>query len=150
MNINKELLIVNEEKGVFKYTGNCFKLNNEILNILQEKANKTELKRSRILLHNDNSSNAQQMVICISKNSSIPMHVHEEATESIILLDGHLEYVYKENGEYENVFLDALENTCLITTKRGIPHTLRSISEFSTFFECSDGPFGGSMQVYKG
>ena len=147
MKYEQELIVVNQENGVFRYNGDCFNINQGIIEMLKKKANEAPLKRSRILLHKDENSNAQQMLICISKDSVIPLHLHEKATETITVIQGQLEYVYIRNGKEIEILLCSAEINNMVCTKKNIPHKLRALSEFAIFFECSDGPFSGKINL---
>ena len=147
MNYDKELIVVNEENGVFRYDGDCFNINNEIIELLKRKASEAPLKRSRILLHKDENSNAQQMLICISKDSLIPLHHHQKAKETITVIQGQLEYIYKSKGKEIKMFLCSSKVNNMVCTKENIPHKLKALSDFAIFVECSDGPFSGKMSL---
>ena len=147
MNYDKELIVVNEANGVYRYDGDCFNINQEIIEMLKKRAIEAPLQRSRILLHKDENSNAQQMLICISKGSFIPLHHHQKAKETITVIQGQLEYIYKRKGKEIKILLCSTKVNNMVCTKENVPHRLRALSDFVIFFECSDGPFCGKMNV---
>jgi cupin fold WbuC family metalloprotein len=134
------LAIVNS--SVFQATESFSILSQTHINFLKSAAHSSELRRSRILLHNSISAPCQQMVILLLRGSKIRVHAHALSTESIICLSGRMIYrTYTESGQISSSIELLSGQNPVVTSFPGVYHSIESLTEHSIFFECSDGPF---------
>lgn len=143
--------------------------NKDFLGKLFEKATMNPRLRQSFDLCTSSADNSQRMLIALLPGTVVPIHRHEDTTESVICLCGKLDVViYKEVMTYENSSSDAMPmgmdaqdvtrkvkyrkvqriHLCPAEAKYGcqIPkgawHTVEVI-EPSVIFEAKDGAYKG-------
>lgn len=125
---------------------NLSQINNFDYEKLISDARKSSLRRSRILIHENDSAVAQKMVIALFHDSNIGMHRHPvDKTETYIPLIGELQIKYAFSNFEEKLITSGANLSSvppyIITHSNGIWHEPKSISEFCVYFEIYDGPF---------
>lgn len=143
-------------------------INKELLGRLFEQAVENPRLRQNFDLRTSSADTSQRMLIAMLPGTVVPIHRHEDTTESVICLCGKLDVViYEEVAAYENAASDTMPmgmdaqdvtrkvehremqriNLCPAEAKYGcqIPkgawHTVEVI-EPSVIFEAKDGAYG--------
>lgn len=144
-------------------------INKELLDNLFEQAKENPRLRQNLDLRTSANDNSQRMLNALLPGTVVPIHRHEDTTESVICLCGKLdEVIYEEVVTYENAASEALPmdmdaqdvtrkveyremqriHLCPTEAKYGcqIPkgawHTVEVI-EPSVIFEAKDGAYKG-------
>ena len=144
-------------------------INKELLDKFFERAGENPRLRQSFDLRTSSADTSQRMLIALLPGTVVPIHRHEETTESVICLCGKLDVViYEEVAAYENAAFEAMSmgmdaqdvtrkveyrevqriNLCPAEAKYGcqIPkgawHTVEVI-EPSVIFEAKDGAYKG-------
>ena len=142
-------------------------INKELLDNLFEQAKENPRLRQNLDLRTSANDNSQRMLNALLPGTVVPIHRHEDTTESVICLCGKLdEVIYEEVVTYENAASEALPmgmdaqdvtrkveyremqriHLCPVEAKYGcqIPkgawHTVEVI-EPSVIFEAKDGMY---------
>lgn len=114
---------------------------------LKYEASLSDLKRSRILLHDSTQDQIQQMLIVIHRDSRIEMHRHpKHKSESYHMIEGVMRVSYWdiESEKFSVIDYDASNNENNPIFGRhgnGIWHMPQSLTEWSVYLETYDGPF---------
>lgn len=144
-------------------------INKELLDNLFEQAKENPRLRQNLDLRTSSADTSQRMLIALLPGTVVPIHRHEDTTESVICLCGKLDVViYEEVAAYENAASDTMPmgmdaqdvtrkeehremqriHLCPAEAKYGcqIPkgawHTVEVI-EPSVIFEAKDGAYKG-------
>lgn len=144
-------------------------INKELLDNLFEQAKENPRLRQNLDLRTSSTDTSQRMLIALLPGTVVPIHCHEDTTESVICLCGKLDVViYEEVAAYENAASEAMPmgmdaqdvtrkvehremqriHLCPAEAKYGcqIPkgawHTVEVI-EPSVIFEAKDGAYKG-------
>ena len=80
------------------------KIDKDLLNALFQKARQSERRRCPFDLRNSEEDTSQRMLNAILPDSEVPIHRHEDTSETIICLHGRLDVVFhqettKKRGE---------------------------------------------------
>lgn len=119
----------------------------EAIEKLKREASLSELKRSRLLLHNSTEDQIQQMLIVLHRDSRVDMHRHpKHKSESYHLIEGVMRVSYwdSESGKFSYFDYDSsnTEGRPLFGRhSNGIWHMPQSVTEWSVYLETYDGPF---------
>ena len=144
-------------------------INKELLDKFFERAGENPRLRQSFDLRTSSADTSQRMLIALLPGTVVPIHRHEDTTESVICLCGKLDVViYEEVAAYENAASEAMPmgmdaqditrkveyrevqriNLCPAEAKYGcqIPkgawHTVEVIKP-SVIFEAKDGAYKG-------
>ena len=107
------------------------------------KAKESPLRRSRIILHDDNTAPVQAMIICLLRGSKVGLHKHPpRKPEYYLIIEGELGIKVKER-ENSKFFLISAEpgKQKFFYTKGSIWHEPEAMTEYATYFEVYQGPF---------
>jgi len=135
------MLVLFEESEEVYYLKNKNPIKNDIYEFLTIKTILNKRSRCRLCLHDSPSSINQEMIICLLKNSNIPIHAHIHKEESFKIEKGFLKYsIFDKKGNVvsEN-FLDSTSDKVLVP--QGTFHSFKILSEFAIFREWTKGPF---------
>lgn len=139
---------------------------NEFLGVLLEQAMENPRLRQNYDLRTSPADTSQRMLNALLPETKVPIHRHEETTETVICLCGKLdEVIYEENVLYENnttglpqgmdaqnvsrkvsyrevqrIHLNPAEAKYGCQIPKGVWHTIEVI-EPSVIFEAKDGPY---------
>lgn len=139
---------------------------NEFLGVLLEQAIENPRLRQNYDLRTSPADTSQRMLNALLPETKVPIHRHEETTETVICLCGKLdEVIYEENVLYENnttglpqgmdaqnvsrkvsyrevqrIHLNPAEAKYGCQIPKGVWHTIEVI-EPSVIFEAKDGPY---------
>lgn len=84
-------------------------INKELLDNLFEQAKENPRLRQNLDLRTSSADNSQRMLNALLPGTVVPIHRHEDTTESVICLCGKLdEVIYEEVATYENAASDAM------------------------------------------
>ena len=139
------------------------KITQAILDDLTAKAKVSERLRMNLDLRDSDTDGSQRMLNAIEPDSLLPIHRHQKTSESVICLEGCLDWVFYEelpnmdaggpihNGEVaadESCFTEVArfricprEKKYGIQIPQGIWHSIE-VHEPSTIFEAKDGAYG--------
>jgi hypothetical protein len=138
-------------------------INDNLLSELHEKARKNERLRMNHDLRTTPEDTSQRMLNALEVGTHVPIHRHLKTSESVICLEGCLDWVFYEelpnmdaggpihNGEVaadESCFTEVArfricprEKKYGIQIPQGIWHSIE-VHEPSTIFEAKDGAYG--------
>ena len=84
-------------------------INKELLDNLFEQAKENPRLRQNLDLRTSSADDSQRMLNALLPGTVVPIHRHEDTTESVICLCGKLdEVIYEEVATYENAASDAM------------------------------------------
>jgi cupin fold WbuC family metalloprotein len=139
-------------------------INEELLNALRSKAQSSDRLRMNFDLRTTSEDGSQRMLNCLESGTQVPIHRHEDTTETIICLKGRLDVVFYEElpnmdaggpihdgktavaaSEYKEILRVPI---CPASGNYGIQiplmawHTVE-VHAPSVIFEAKDGPYKG-------
>lgn len=126
-------------------------INQELLKELHEKAAEGERLRMNFDLRTTPEDGSQRMLNAVEPGTKVPIHRHEETSETIICLQGRLDVVFydettsaSENGFKENfrATLCPEKGHYGAQIPKGVWHSIE-VYEPSTIFEAKDGAYKG-------
>lgn len=130
-------------------------INEELLLELQKQAKGSERKRMNFDLRTTPADGSQRMLNVLEPGTQVPIHRHEDTTETVICLKGRLDVVFFEELPYMDargpgrefvevlrVELDPLDGKYGIQIPLMAWHTVE-VKEPSVIFEAKDGPYKG-------
>ena len=119
----------------------------EVIEKLKFEALRSDIRRSRLLLHDSRENQIQQMLIVIHQSSQIDMHRHPKyKSESYHIIEGRMRVNYWD-AEHGNFFTSdySVEKNCDTSLfgrhNNGIWHMPYSLTEWTVYLETYDGPF---------
>ena len=95
-------------------------------------------------LRNGEGDQSQRMLNAIEPGSPLPIHRHQNTSETVVCLRGR--FVEEFYGELERVCTDAIELTpggpcSLVNVPAGQWHTVRALESGSVLLEMKDGKY---------
>jgi cupin fold WbuC family metalloprotein len=123
--------------------------NDEISDLIYE-AQKSELLRSRKILHNSHDSSVQAMVICLLKDSKVGMHKHPpKKPEYYSIMQGSLEIQILSHDNTASYFRisEELGSPKIFYTLGNIWHEPKALTDVAVYFEIYTGPFQKEIDV---
>jgi cupin fold WbuC family metalloprotein len=120
-------------------------INEELLKALRDIAQQNERKRINFDLRTTPEDGSQRMLNVLEPGTHVKIHRHQETSESVICLEGCLDWVFFE--EDQGSFRESARfRICPREGQFGIqvpPKTWHSIEVYepSTLFEAMDGPY---------
>ena len=122
-------------------------IDNQFLNSLLEQAKNSPRLRQHFDLRTSSNDTSQRMLNALQTDTVVPIHMHEDTSETVICLYGRLEEIIYEEivgeqtfKEVERHLLCPAEGLYGIQIPAGAWHTIRVI-EPSVIFEAKDGAF---------
>lgn len=114
----------------------------DLLNKLQSSARQSERKRAALCFHESPNSNAQRLLNALEPGTLIPIHRHENKSETYIIVKGRITVqFFDDDARVTDEFEIGLD---LPIKGLHIPkmtwHSL-SVKESSIIFEVNDGPY---------
>lgn len=123
---------------------------NELLGALLTQAKELSRLRQNLDLRNSAADTSQRMLNALQPQTEVPIHRHEETTETVVCLIGKLEEIFYEREENESgtalfrevsrQLLSPQEGLYGIQIPAGIWHTVHVI-EPSVILEMKDGRY---------
>ena len=139
-------------------------INEELLEDLRSKAQQSECKRMNFDLRTTPEDMSQRMLNCLEPGTQVPIHRHEDTTETIVCLKGQMDVIFFEElpnmdaggpihdgktvtdpSQFKEFFRTEL---CPANGNYGIQippmawHTVK-VKAPSVIFEAKDGPYKG-------
>lgn len=121
-------------------------IDKELLERLFEQAKESPRLRMNYDLRTSSADTSQRMLNALLPGTEVPIHRHEETTETVVCLCGRLEeIIYEEmpDGTFQEVSRDLLcptEGQYGIQIPKGAWHTI-CVLEPSVIFEAKDGAY---------
>ena len=121
-------------------------INRQLLDSLLEQAKDSPRLRMNYDLRTSSADTSQRMLNALLPGTEVPIHRHEETTETVVCLCGRLEEIlYEEmpDGSFQEVSKDLLcpgEGCYGIQIPAGAWHTIQ-VLEPSVIFEAKDGAY---------
>ena len=127
-------------------------INGNDLTFLKKNVKNTQKNRIRICTHLNEEESLQEMFIVLSKESYIRPHKHINKAESMIVLQGDVDYVtFDSRGKIEEVISMSDVNSAkpfYQSIRSEIFHTLLIRSEWLVFLEITEGPFNKGDTIF--
>jgi cupin fold WbuC family metalloprotein len=123
--------------------------NDEISDLIYE-AQKSELRRSRKILHDSHDSLVQAMVICLLKGSKVGMHKHPpKKPEYYSIMQGSLEIevISSDDKVYNFRLSEEAGSPKIFYTLGNVWHEPKALTEVAIYFEIYTGPFQKKLDV---
>ena len=123
-----------------------FVIDKELLDNLLEQAKESHRLRMNYDLRTFETDTSQRMLNALQPGTEVPIHRHEETTETVVCLLGRLEEIIFEelsDGTFQEVsryLLCPSEGIYGMQVPMGAWHTIR-VLEPSVIFEAKDGAF---------
>lgn len=128
-------------------------INKELLSDLHAKAALNERKRMNFDLRTTSADTSQRMLNVLEPGAQVPIHRHEETTETVICLKGRLDWIFyeelpnmdaggpgREFKEFFRIEICPTKGQYGIQVPQGVWHTIEA-KEPSTIFEAKDGAY---------
>ena len=138
-------------------------INNELLDVLHEKAKTSERLRQNFDLRTSPADSSQRMLNALQPGTHVPIHRHLKTSETVICLEGCLDWVFYdelpnmdaggpihdgESAQDETSFVETArfrvcprEGTFGVQVPQAAWHSV-VVHEPSTIFEAKDGAYG--------
>lgn len=112
---------------------------------LKKSASEAPLRRARYCLHHSHSDTVQEMVIAFCKDSIVPIHRHNNKSESYHIIEGELEILFYDNdGKVTRTIRMGqmgLDLPFLYRLSTDEWHTIKPLTEYVIIHEITSGPF---------
>ena len=142
-----------KSEEVYHSIEKSFELTQLDIQNLVELADKTQRKRVRFCTHSSGEELVHQMFIVHPKGAYVRPHKHTTNSESILVLDGEVDYViFDEAGNIDAIVRmgDYQSNRPFYQTiEPNLYHTLRIRSNWLIFLEVIKGPFLEDDKIYS-
>lgn len=121
-------------------------INSDLVAEMHERAAQNERKRINLDLRTSAADTSQRMLNVLEVGTQVPIHRHEDTTETVICIEGRLvEMFYEKDGEdfceVARVELCPREGKYGVQIPQGVWHTIE-VLEPSAIFEAKDGAYG--------
>ena len=141
-----------ENEEVYYTSEKTISLNKEDMDSLIGLARNTNRKRVRLCCHSSMEEKVHEMVIVHPKNAYVRPHKHINKAESMIVLQGDVDYVtFDTRGNIEEVVSMSDVNSAkpfYQSIRSEIFHTLLIRSEWLVFLEITEGPFNKGDTIF--
>lgn len=137
------------------------KIDKALLEALWEKARTSERLRQNFDLRTTPEDTSQRMLNCLEPGTQVPIHRHEDTTETVICLKGKLDWIFyeellrpdgsslseaaKPSGNFKEILrvtISPSDGQYGIQVPKGAWHTIE-VHEPSCILEAKDGPYKG-------
>ena len=125
---------------------NLLSINKELLEYLHEQASASERLRMNYDLRTSSADTSQRMLNALIPGTEVPIHRHEDTSETVVCLTGKLEEIFYEEAEgggfkeIARYLLCPTEGKYGIQIPNGVWHTI-NVLEPSVIFEAKDGAY---------
>jgi cupin fold WbuC family metalloprotein len=123
-------------------------IDEDLLNVLLQKASQSERYRYAYDLRNSEEDTSQRMLNTLLPDTVVPIHRHEDTSETIICIKGRLDVIFYNHQpddsfeEIQRVALDPSQGCYGVQIPKGSWHTVE-VHEPSVIFEGKDGAYKG-------
>ena len=120
------------------------KITQAILDQLTEQAKASPRLRMNMDLRNGDGDQSQRMLNAIEPGSPLPIHRHQNTSETVVCLRGRL--VWEFYDELERICTERIElspngQVVALNVPAGQWHTVKALESGSVILEMKDGPF---------
>ena len=118
-------------------------IDNLLLDKLTAQAQASPRLRMNLDLRNSDADLSQRMLNAIEPGSVVPIHRHQNTSETMVVLRGRVvEEYYSAEGTVEATYdLAAGGPICALNIPAGQWHTLRALESGTVILEMKDGPY---------
>jgi cupin fold WbuC family metalloprotein len=119
-------------------------INQEILDDLTEQAKVSERLRMNLDLRDSADDGSQRMLNAIEPGSILPIHRHQNTSETMVCLRGKLRVEYHDEQERkctESFILEPNGVNVAVSIPIGMWHTVRSLESGTCILEMKNGPY---------
>lgn len=121
------------------------KIDTTLLDELTELAKSSPRLRMNYDLRNDSNDTSQRMLNAIEPGSVVPIHRHQNTSETFVVLRGRV--VEEFYDEFERICSATYEvstggSVCALNIPAGTWHTLRALESGTVILEMKDGAYG--------
>ncbi|WP_045212440.1 WbuC family cupin fold metalloprotein [Desulfonatronovibrio magnus] len=142
----------NQSSEVYHAQSSSSKISKLDIDILISKADDNEQKRSRYCVHESIDETVHEMVIVHSKGMYVRPHKHIEKSESMLVLDGLVDYyTFDDHGNVVSVEKMAgysSRHCFYISNRNSAYHSIIILSDWLVFLEITQGPFAKSDTMF--
>lgn len=119
------------------------KITQAVLDQLTEKAKMSSRLRMNLDLRNSEEDTSQRMLNAIEPGSSVPIHRHQNSSETVVCLRGRLQEIfYNENGEVTEIIDLAPNSDCMaLNIPIGQWHTVEAMESGTVIMEIKNGQY---------
>lgn len=120
------------------------KITQALLDELTAKAKTSPRLRMNYDLRNSDADQSQRMLNAIEPGSPLPIHRHQNTSETVVCLRGRL--VWEFYNELERICTETIELTpngpiVALNVPKGQWHTVKALESGSVILEVKDGPY---------
>ena len=120
------------------------KITQALLDELTAKAKASPRLRMNYDLRNSDADQSQRMLNAIEPGSPLPIHRHQNTSETVVCLRGRL--VWEFYDELERICTETIELTpngpiVALNVPKGQWHTVKALESGSVILEVKDGPY---------
>ena len=96
-------------------------------------------------LRNSPEDQSQRMLNAIEPGTMIPIHQHDNTSETVVVLRGKACWIYyvEDGKEVERILVEAGGDICGINVPKGQRHTVVCLKSGTVIFEAKDGKYIG-------
>ncbi len=119
------------------------KIDQQLLDNLTEQAKASPRLRMNHDLCNSDKDQSQRMLNAIEPGSVIPIHRHQNSSETVVVIRGRIEEVFFDamGRETDSIELNS-EGPCFaVNVPKGQWHTLQSLESGTVIMEMKDGAY---------
>lgn len=120
------------------------KITQALLNDLTEKAKASPRLRMNLDLRNSAEDQSQRMLNAIEPGSPLPIHRHQNTSETVVCLRGRLVWEFYDELERNctgRIELSPNGSVVALNVPAGQWHTVKSLESGSVILEVKDGPY---------
>lgn len=130
-------------------------INDELLEVLQSKAQQSERKRQNFDLRTTSADGSQRMLNVLEPGTQVPIHRHEDTSETVVCLKGCLDWIFyeelpnmdaggpgREFKEFFRIEICPAKGQYGLQVPQGVWHSIE-VKEPSTILEAKDGAYKG-------
>lgn len=109
----------------------------------------SETGTRRLCLHEDNDAKLHLMLISIKRDVKYPFHKHLDSNEIIVIIEGKLDIIFKNNPKKNILLSKDNQNHCVMIKKNEVHQVTTSVNN-TIFLEIKCGPFKKSnLKIVK-
>ena len=130
-------------------------INDELLEVLQSKAQQSERKRQNFDLRTTAADGSQRMLNVLEPGTQVPIHRHEDTSETVVCLKGCIDWIFyeelpnmdaggpgREFKEFFRIEICPAKGQYGLQVPQGVWHSIE-VKEPSTILEAKDGAYKG-------
>jgi cupin fold WbuC family metalloprotein len=122
-----------------------FKLEESVIQELRDRAVSSDLKRSRICIHEADHSPSHQMLVFLLNESAVKPHYHTHYWESYLVLRGELKLCVQSTAEK---CIQFMSEGAFIKIDPFEVHQMSSNTPYCVYLETTAGPFNRSNTIW--